>query len=158
MMLACQAAGIARATAYVYREEDIDFSQAWDLALEDAADVLELEAWRRGKEGVKRYLYHAGEPVLNEAGEHIYELEYSDGILQLLLKAARPAKYRENHKITHEGAVGIRTTADGETQADRLLDQIRELAGEEVAGGDTAGGGGAAGVVSDRAVRVKGKS
>jgi len=156
--LACEAVGIARATAYVHREEDVEFSQAWDSALQDAVDLLEIEARRRAVEGVRKYLYHAGGPVLNEAGEHVYETEYSDGILTLLLKAGRPEKYRENHKITHEGAVGFRSVSDGEVAADRLLAALGDLTGGELTGGVAEGGGGAAAGVSDRAVRAKGKS
>jgi hemerythrin superfamily protein len=69
----CQAAKIDRRTAYRNREENADFRAAWDEAIEDACDQLEASAWLRAKGS-------------------------SDTLMIFLLKAHRPAKYRETTK------------------------------------------------------------
>ena len=45
---ACLAAGIARKTAYRWRDTWATFADDWAEALEDSCDVLEAEARRRG--------------------------------------------------------------------------------------------------------------
>ena len=64
------AAGITRQGAYKAKGIDPAFSAAWDDAIEDAVDILEEEARRRG-------------------------METSDTLLIFLLKAHRPDKYRD---------------------------------------------------------------
>jgi hypothetical protein len=95
--LACKAAGINRMTAYRTRQKDPMFAQRWDDALNVAVDSLEREAWRRAREGVTRI-----EPIMYQ-GEQVAEkviTEYSDKMLELLLKCNRPHKYREQIRIT----------------------------------------------------------
>ena len=53
---------------------------------------MEAEAYRRGVKGVQRPEYQAG--ALTG-----YTTEYSDLLLQLLLRANRPDKYREKNDI-----------------------------------------------------------
>ena len=38
---AAKAAGVSRWTAYRWRQEDLDFADQWDEALENAVDVVE---------------------------------------------------------------------------------------------------------------------
>jgi hypothetical protein len=66
-----KASGVSRATAYRFRGHDRAFAEAWDDAIEEAVDMLELEAHRRAIEG-------------------------SDRLLMFVLRALRPEKYREN--------------------------------------------------------------
>ena len=93
-----RAAGIGRATAYRYRAYD-DFRAAWDEALDDAVDMLEAEAWRRAKDGVEKPVFHGGQQVGTVR-------EYSNNLLQFLLRAHRPAKYRDNARVEVTGADG----------------------------------------------------
>src|SRR3990170_8612153 len=44
---ACHGANIDYGTAYKARERSQEFAGQWDVALEEAADALEAEAWRR---------------------------------------------------------------------------------------------------------------
>lgn len=53
---------------------------------------MEAEAYRRGVKGVQRPVYQGGAL----AG---YVTEYSDLLIQLLLKANRPDKYREKNDV-----------------------------------------------------------
>lgn len=96
--LACRAEGIGRTTAYEWREADEAFRLAWDVALEEAADLLEKEANRRAVAGIRKAKLYKGKIV------H-WEKEYSDSLLIVLLKAARPAKFRE--RFEHTGADGV---------------------------------------------------
>ncbi len=82
---ACRAARVDRSTPYHLRERREDFRQAWQDAMDDACDALELEARRRA-------------------------LESSDGMLQFLLKAHRPETYRETRDVNlqHSGGLEIR--------------------------------------------------
>ena len=88
--LACEVAAIDRKTAYNHRHADPEFAEQWDDAIEAAVDRMEEAARIRAVEGVRRGVWYQGERV----GE---ELEYSDAMLALMLKANRPEKYRENY-------------------------------------------------------------
>ena len=67
----CQAAGITRQAAYHARGKLPTFADAWDHALADAVDVLEMTAWKRAQ-------------------------EYSDGLIKFLLKAHRRELYGDH--------------------------------------------------------------
>ena len=103
---ACQAAGIGRQTAYTWREDDTAFAAAWTAAIDEAVDRLEAEAWRRGVEGVDKPVTFQGEITASFK-------EYSDRILEVLLKAHRPEKYIERLRTenTHALTVNIQGAA-----------------------------------------------
>jgi hypothetical protein len=113
--LAAKAAGVLRRTPYDWRERDPVFAQEWDDALEQACDLLELEARRRALHGCDKPVFYQGEQcgVIRE---------YSDTLAIVLLKAHRPDKFRENIKteqsITHEFA---------DLTNDELLERARRL-------------------------------
>jgi len=75
----CKPAGISRSTAYAWRNKWKTFADDWDDALEDACDVLEAEARRRG-------------------------MSISDRLLMFLLKAHRPDVFGDKATIdmTHK--------------------------------------------------------
>jgi len=75
--LSADAAGIDRDTAYWRRQRDPTFAARWAQAEQDAIDVLEAEARRRA-------------------------LSVSDTLLIFLLKAHRPALYRERYQREDE--------------------------------------------------------
>lgn len=89
---AARAAGIARRTAYDWRDGDVEFASAWDDAEQDAADKLEREAWRRAVEGTDKPISFQGVVTAS------YK-EYSDKMLEILLKAHRPEKFVERSKL-----------------------------------------------------------
>jgi hypothetical protein len=86
------AAGVHRATAYRARDADAEFAEAWDDALDEAADVLEMEARRRAIDGVEEPVYFRG----REVGK---VRRYSDTLLMFLLKGIRPEKYRPSYNL-----------------------------------------------------------
>jgi hypothetical protein len=96
---AARAAGVGRRTAYEWREADAAFASAWDEAEQEAADALEREAWRRGVEGTDKPVTYQGEITAT------YK-EYSDRMLEMLLKAHRPEKFKDRVANEHSGLDG----------------------------------------------------
>jgi hypothetical protein len=139
--LAADAAGVSRTVAYDHRESDKGFAADWARAMDDAADALEAEARRRAVEGlVQKKFTKDGSPVVDpETGKQYFERAYSDTLLVFLLKGARPEKFRDTHHHHHDGNLGIiRTPAEGEAEADQILDRLREQLGID-AGAASAG-------------------
>ena len=95
---------------YQWRAADADFAAAWDEALETAADRLEGEAWRRGVEGVDEPVF--GRVAKDTDGQIGVIRKYSDAMLDRLLKARRPEKFRERHDVTQSGNVTVRVVYD----------------------------------------------
>lgn len=73
--LACQLAGVSRIVALRERDNDAEFAEMWDMAMEDAVDLLEATAYKKAREG-------------------------SEYLLTFLLKSLRPHIYRENYNNT----------------------------------------------------------
>lgn len=91
--------GISRTTAYEWRNQDKAFAAAWDAAIEESTDRLEYEAVRRAVDGCDRPVFYQGE----KCGD---VREYSDTLMVLLLKARRPAAYREQRQVELSGPGG----------------------------------------------------
>lgn len=87
--------------------------------LEDDIAFAEQEAYRRGVFGVERTKYWQGTPCGKE-------IEYSDALLQFLLRGAKPEKYRE--KYIHEVSGNVDLKFKGSMP--QLLDTFRELTRE----------------------------
>ena len=96
---AARAAGVGRRTAYEWREADSAFASAWHDAEQEAADALEREAWRRAVEGTDK-------PVTFQGKITDTHKEYSDRMLELLLKAHRPEKFKDRVANEHSGPNG----------------------------------------------------
>jgi len=94
--LAARRAGLHRQRVYDWQEHDEKFSLAFNIAKEMAGDELEAEAWRRGVDGWDEPVYQNGKL----AG---YIHKTSDALLVMLLKAAKPEKYRERRDVTSDG-------------------------------------------------------
>lgn len=142
---ACAAVGIARTTAYEWREADSDFAALWDRALKVGVTALEDEAKRRAFEGVNKPVVFKGEftylyeevlddegnivydehgipkrrPVLDENGKHKVATvkEYSDTLAIVLLKA-HDEKYRDSSKLELSGQLALTELSEDEIRAE----------------------------------------
>lgn len=89
-----------------------EFHEAWNAALEIGNDHLEQEAQRRAVDGYNEPIVHKGiQAFVRDASTGELELDefgkpipltirrYSDRLLEILLKARRPEKFRENMRI-----------------------------------------------------------
>ncbi len=117
---AAKLAGVSRMTAWRHKTSDPEFAKKFADAEQEAADLLEKEAWRRATEGTD-------EPVFYKGDQCGTIKRYSDNLLMFLLRGVRPEKYRErfvlpagelDKLIEHELAI-----ARGETE---LPDQTSE--------------------------------
>lgn len=79
---AARKANISRRAAYDWRDDDAEFAREWDEAEQEAADKLEKVAWDRATAGL------------------------SDRMLELLLKAHRPEKFKDRIAAEHTGKDG----------------------------------------------------
>lgn len=102
---ACREAKIGRQTFYDRRNSDEEFARLAGIAIEEACDALEAEAWRRAHDGVDEPVYGSGGPGAGTVQVGTVR-KYSDGLLQTLLKAHRPDKYRDNVKQEITGPNG----------------------------------------------------
>ena len=116
----CAVANISRAVAYEARATDEAFAAAWANALDEAADVMEAEAWRRGVEGVDEPVY--GRVGKDRDGEIGTVRKYSDSMLALLLKAHKPEKYRERHEHKLDGSITVKGYTTKEVSPDAWPD------------------------------------
>jgi len=135
----CDAAGITRTSAYNQRKADEEFAAMWDEAMEDAADSLEQEARRRAQEGVRKMKFlRDGTPIINpETGTPYIEHEYSDRLMEFLLKGARPDKFRDAKPVAPDpDAGGKKSMTDAELAVEtaRLLAVLRERQAEALEG------------------------
>lgn len=104
---AAKAAGISRSAAYLHRDNDADFRQAWDNAEAQVVDAMEEELHRRSTKGYLEPVFYKGEMVAKVR-------KYSDSLLQFALKGKKPDVYRErfevNQNVTGSLDVNIQST------------------------------------------------
>lgn len=93
-------AGWSARDAYAAKAEDKEFADLWANALEFSTDALEMEARRRALHGVTKPVFQQGKLV-----GHVQE--YSDNLMNTLLKAKRPNEFRENVKMEHDVKGGV---------------------------------------------------
>lgn len=111
-------AEVDRRTVYHHRESDPEFAAAWDDALAQATDRLELEARRRAEEGVP-------EPVFYQGVEVGTVRKYSDTLMIQLLKAHHPS-HRETRRIQLGGDPDSPPIASTQANVSIDLEQISE--------------------------------
>jgi len=97
---AAVAVGAHRRTIMKWSDNDEEFAQRWNDAVEEGIDRLEAEAIRRARDGVKRPVFYMGQVVG-------YIQEYSDTLLKFLLEAKRPAVYRARNISPQDGSGGV---------------------------------------------------
>lgn len=126
---AYEAAGMGRTVVYDARKKNPEFAKAWDDAVQDAADLLEMEAIRRAHHGVKKPVIYQGKlcgawvkdgQVVEEGtpGAMMIPLsvtEYSDTLLIFMLKGIRPEKFKDHSPITEAMASMVKVISNVDT-------------------------------------------
>lgn len=82
---------------------DPEFRELMEEAKQIGTDVIEAEARRRGVEGFKKPVIGKVAPGIDgqlkdEEGNLLWEIIYSDKLLEVLLKGRRP-EYRDNQRV-----------------------------------------------------------
>lgn len=124
--------GVSRASHYRWLEDDA-YQVGLSRARQMAADLLEDEAWRRAVEGDER-------PIYNKHGKKISSVRYySDRLLEKLLAANLPEKYKERieETVVGDGAAEFGWEREGEDGERGEKDHDSVPAGEAVVAGDT---------------------
>jgi len=110
---ACEVARVGRSSHYRWLAKDPGYREAFDVAKECAADLLESEAYRRAVHGVEEPVgWYKGKP-----GGVVRK--YSDVLLIFLLKGLRPEKYRERVELR-----GALANLDLSQLPDHLIERI----------------------------------
>lgn len=102
---ACRAAGINRSTVYYWQEHDTEFSMRFNIANQEANDLLLAAAWERGVKGTEKPVVSMGKQVYVEKlvrnrveKQPLMERVYSDSLLALLMKARMP-EFRDKQQV-----------------------------------------------------------
>lgn len=95
---ALRKAKAGRGWVYRWRQEDLEFADAFEEARKCGIEVLKDEAHRRAYTGVEEPVFYQGEEVARIR-------KYSDTLLMFLIKQADPT-YREHYHLEHENAGG----------------------------------------------------
>lgn len=116
--VACLEAGYQRSAVYRWREVDTAFAASWTQAQDIAADLLEEEADRRGRDGY--------DEVTTRDGVQTIRNKHSDTLLVTRLKAMRPERYRDR---------GTTSAAPPQPIIIVVKNHLKELAGRLAAQG-----------------------
>jgi hypothetical protein len=97
MKMACEKSSLSREVVEVLYDRHPIFRKKFDYAIQDAADTLEGEAWRRAMYGYTKQL-------ITKDGDVVDVTEHDNRLLFNMVKAAKKEKYSE--RVTHTGADG----------------------------------------------------
>lgn len=109
---ACDQAKVDHSTVYRALKSDTEFAAGFDEARKMGAQQLVKEATRRAQEGVRRLKFYEGQMITVPSGKMLVgedgtsypemvpyvEHEYSDRLLELLLKRHFPTEFRERQE------------------------------------------------------------
>lgn len=91
--------GVARSMHWEWLANSPGYAERFEAAKAESVEMLEDEARRRAHDGIRKRKFH---PRSKRAYD---EIEYSDVLLIVLLKANAPEKYRERYDSTVTAAV-----------------------------------------------------
>lgn len=96
--------GVSRSTVYEEQAKNPDFAAAVADVRQDLVEELEREAIRRAVDGVvERGTYDKNGNLVGE-----FVIKKSDRMMEMLLRANAPGKYRENVSVQTTGAIDHR--------------------------------------------------
>lgn len=109
---ACKAAHCVRREFYDWKGNEEEFAKQFRALDDQVLGLLEDEAMRRAVEGLPRMKFCEGRTihVKDENGAEVpyIEYEFSDRLIELLLKARAPHKYRERLDMKVDGEVTMK--------------------------------------------------
>lgn len=110
---ACKIARVSRSRVYEARREDAKFAAEWDAAESRTTELLEETAFERAING-------------------------SDRLMEFLLKARRPKRYREHARVEGEADEEVSEAVNDEiegllAEVDRLRDRLADATAERKA-------------------------
>jgi hypothetical protein len=118
---ACEMLGVGRSTVYDERQRNEEFAIAWSDVELRSTERMEAEAYRRAVHGVTT-------PMVS-AGVHVTDVQsYSDRLLEFMLKARKPEKYRDRVDVNHSGRIEKRVKIDLARLDDDELDALDRIA------------------------------
>jgi hypothetical protein len=123
------------------RNRDPQFAADWTGAVEQANAALEREVWRRAVEGTPRGVFQKGERVIDHDGQPATEQQYSDRLLEVLLRSRLSDRYGDKKQIEVRGRVDVRCvtlsisdlqvlSAEQRGQLARIMERIAIARGE----------------------------
>lgn len=115
---AAREASMTLATVKAWRKRDEEFAEAEDLALEEAADMLEEAARERAVEGKEEYFYDKDGNLTRK------RTVYSDSLLSKLLDGALPHKYAQRVKSEISGPGGGPVQLDDTAASARIASML----------------------------------
>lgn len=113
---AARSARISRTLAYSWRDTDAAFAAAWEVAYSAGTEFFEEEAKRRAILGTEEPVWYQGKQVGTVR-------KPSDRLMELMLKARAPEKYRERVDVQHS----VAPMTPAELQAAREAGQRPEV-------------------------------
>ncbi len=140
VLAGCRAAGVSRGALDKWRAGSEWFEELYQIAIEEAADRIEAEAIRRAVDGYDEPVIYQGMPTtvvdpLTGEQKQLTVRKYSDALMALVLKGARPDKYRDNHKVEVSGSGGgvliVPGVIDPKAWAEAAREQQAKFAGNE---------------------------
>lgn len=103
---ACRIAGISVTRHTDWMDTDPTYPERFMQSRERMIAMMEDEAKRRAIEGVRKYKFHQGRPIMHPiTHEPYYEDEHSDTLLMFLLRKHDPS-YRDNSVVELSGKDG----------------------------------------------------
>lgn len=110
----CKVRKISRQTFYDWIKQDPEFKRIFEEeARPMITTLLEDEAYRRAMHGVPKGIYYKGKKIATEK-------EYSDGLLNTLLRANCPERYKNVVDTTVNGNMNINEISLPEKLAERM--------------------------------------
>lgn len=106
---AAVAAKVDRQEHYKWLRGDEAYAAKFAAMRQTVGHIFEEEARRRAMEGVERLKFHEGKAIIDpRTGTPYIEREYSDRLLETLLRCNLPDVYSERQKLEHTGEVALK--------------------------------------------------
>ena len=101
VLTACRWCKLSRQAHYNWLNQDPTYPPRFENAKQRAAQTLEDEAIRRAHDGTRKPVFHKGKIVG-------YVQEYSDSLMQTLLKASNRAKFGDRTQVELGGDITVK--------------------------------------------------